>query len=240
VLVVSPNNPTGNYIDADDLERLARICRTRALALISDEVFSEYDLEEPLSHGSGDQGRALDRPSLAERDDVLGFTLGGLSKSIGLPQAKLGWIVVSGPPADVRAAVSRLELACDTYLSVSTPVQLAARDLLRRGAVIRDQIHARVRNHYTQCSALVAQRPACRVLHAEGGWNAVIQVPTLMSEEELALALLRDAHVLIHPGYFFDFASESFLVVSLLAPTDTFVAGLTRVLERFDTDGLDA
>jgi aspartate/methionine/tyrosine aminotransferase len=227
LLVVSPNNPTGNHVDTDDFEALARICAGREIAIISDEVFADYPL--------GNTGRP--RPLLLDREDVLGFTLGGLSKSVGLPQAKLGWMLVSGDPARVRAAMSRLELICDTYLSVSTSVQLAAAELFRRGAVVREQIQLRVRNHYARCSELVGRRPSCRLLHADGGWYGVIQVPTRISEEELALALLSDAHVLIHPGYFFDFAAESFLVVSLLPPDATFIEGVSRVLDAVDTDG---
>ncbi len=227
LLVVSPNNPTGNHLDADDLECLSALCAARDVAIISDEVFADYLLAEARSR----------RPSLLGRSDVLGFTLGGLSKTVGLPQAKLGWVLVSGDPAHVHAAISRLELVCDTYLSVSTSVQLAARELFRRGGSVREQIQQRVRNHYARCGALVADHRSCRLLHADGGWYGVIRVPTLMSEEELALTLLRDAHVLIHPGYFFDFAAESFLVVSLLPPTATFIEGVSRVLDTADTDG---
>jgi aspartate/methionine/tyrosine aminotransferase len=170
---------------------------------------------------------------LARRDDVIGFTLGGLSKSIGLPQVKLGWIVVSGPHSIVGRVLPRLELVCDTYLSASTPVQLAAAELLNRGAMIRDQIIARVQFNYARCMSLVADVPSCRLLHADAGWSAVIQVPTLTSEEELALALLRESHVLAHPGYFFDFPRESFVIASLLPPADVFEDGVSRLLARF-------
>jgi aspartate/methionine/tyrosine aminotransferase len=229
LLVVNPNNPTGSYVGERDVESLVTLCQARGVAIISDEVFADYPLDP-----AGDRSRT---PTFADRHDLLTFTLGGLSKSVGLPQLKLGWIVVSGSRADAAAAIARLELACDTYLSVSTPVQLAAGELLRRGSVVRHQIHDRVRNHYARCRALVAERPACRLLHAEGGWYSVIQVPTVMPEEELALTLLRDAHVLIHPGYFFDFPTESFVIVSLLPPTTTFVDGIARVLDRVDTGG---
>jgi hypothetical protein len=224
LLVVNPNNPTGNFVTTAELDALAALCGPRGIALVSDEVFAEYDLDD------GVQG---DRGCLIDRDDVLGFTLGGLSKSVGLPQAKLGWIVASGADAVVDAAMARLELACDTYLSVSTPIQIAARAILERGADVRRQIQRRVRANLEGCRALVATRPACSLLHAEGGWYGVIRVPSLGSEEDLTLTLLQDAHVLVHPGYFFDFATESFVIVSLLPAPDVFVEGVSRVLGRF-------
>lgn len=227
VLVVNPNNPTGNFVSARDLDDLAQLCGPRDIAVISDDVFADYELQPDTQ---------VPRGQLSARTDILGFALGGLSKSIGLPQAKLGWIAVTGDTAACAETMPRLELACDTYLSVSTPVQLAARELLVRGAAIRHQIQARVRANLAACSALVSRYPACRLLHAEGGWSCVIQVPTLVPEEELVLSLLVDSHVLTHPGYFFDFATESFLIVSLLTPEDAFVTAVSRVLDRFRMD----
>ena len=157
-------------------------------------------------------------------------------KSIGLPQAKLGWIAVSGDSAVCSQTMALLELECDTYLSVSTPVQLAARELLERGAPVREQIQQRTRANLATCAALVRDVPACRLLHAEGGWYGVIQVPSLMPEEELVLSLLVDSQVLTHPGYFFDFAKESFLIASLLTPEDAFATAVSRVLDRFRMD----
>jgi hypothetical protein len=162
------------------------------------------------------------------------FSLGGLSKSAGLPQLKLGWIVVAGPEAAVRRALARLELASDTYLSVATPVQAAAAQLLEAGTAIRRQIQSRVAANYDFLTTRAAASPACRVLAAEGGWYAVLQVPSLGSEEDLVVELLTEDGVLIHPGYFFDFPRESFLIVSLLAPESAFRDGVARVLRHFD------
>jgi aspartate/methionine/tyrosine aminotransferase len=226
LLLVNPNNPTGNFISTSDLEDVAGLCAASGIAIISDEVFADYEL------ASSTIGRGV----LATRTDVLGFTLGGLSKSIGLPQAKLGWIGVSGDDGVVNETMPRVELACDTYLSVSTPIQVAARELLDRGAAVRSQIQGRVRANLARCAALVAEHPACTLLHTEGGWSAVIQVPTLESEEELMLALLVERSVLAHPGYFFDFPRESFLVVSLLTPEAAFADGVSRLLDRFRPD----
>jgi aspartate/methionine/tyrosine aminotransferase len=227
LLLVNPNNPTGNFVSAADLDRVAELCVRRGIAVISDEVFADYELRaEP----------ATARGVLSDRTDVLGFTLGGLSKSVGLPQVKLGWIAMSGDATLVRAALPRLELICDTYLSVSTPVQLAARQLLARGSDVRAQIQARCRANLAHCAALVSERPACTLLHAEGGWYAVIQVPTLEPEEDLTLALLRETAVLAHPGYFFDFPRESFVIVSLLTAEDAFSEGVSRIVDRFRMD----
>jgi alanine-synthesizing transaminase len=224
VLIVSPNNPTGSLISQEELDRLASTCAERGVAIVADEVFVDYELEE---HAVSRAGRPL-----AIRN-ALSFSLGGLSKSVGLPQLKLGWIAVSGPPALVGEALERLEVICDAYLSVSTPVQVAAADLLRQGAVVRDEIARRVRSNYARLERAVQTAPACNRLRAEAGWYAVLQVPTLESEEELVLGLLGREGVLIHPGYFFDFPRESFLVVSLLTPEDVFAKGVSRVAGHF-------
>ena len=224
VLVVSPNNPTGSFIAADELDRLAAICAPRDIAIIADEVFADYELEPGAASGAG---------RVATRRDVLSFALGGLSKSVGLPQVKLGWMAVGGPDRLAAEALERLELVCDTYLAVSTPVQLAAAELLHRGAAVRSQIASRIVANYRALQTAVAGAPSCRVLRSEGGWYAVLQVPSLESEEDLVLRLLADG-VLTHPGYFFDFPRESFLIVSLLPPEASFADGVSRVLRHFD------
>jgi alanine-synthesizing transaminase len=223
LLVVSPNNPTGSFISRDELERLAAICAPLGVALIADEVFADYELEAGAAAGAA--------CPLARRD-VLVFGLGGVSKSIGLPQVKLGWFSVAGPEGIVSEALERLELVCDTYLSVSTPVQLAAAELLDRGAAIRRQIAARIAANYRCLTTLSVSAPSCRVLRASGGWYAVVQVPTLQSEEALVLDLLTRDGVLVHPGYFYDFPRESYLIVSLLTPEEPFATGVGRMLER--------
>ncbi|OFV89680.1 MAG: hypothetical protein A3G76_08250 [Acidobacteria bacterium RIFCSPLOWO2_12_FULL_65_11] len=225
VLVVSPNNPTGSFVRPDELDRLAAICQDRDLALIADEVFADYELT-PGAPASA--GRMLDRR------DTLVFSLGGLSKSVGLPQVKLGWIAAAGPDRIVEAALDRLELLCDTYLSVSTPVQLAAAELLARGAMVRSQVARRVAANSRRLREQARSVPACHVLTSEGGWYAVLQVPSLDSEEDLVVNLLQANGVLVHPGYFFDFPRESYLIVSLLVREDLFADGIGRVLRHVD------
>ena len=226
VLLVSPNNPTGSFVKARELDHIAASCARHGAAIIADEVFADYVLPCAVDTPAEPVGRVLDRR------DGLTFSLGGLSKSVGLPQVKIGWIAVGGEAADVGRALARLEVACDTYLSVSTPVQAAAADLLERGAPVRRQIAQRVSANYRHLIAAADLAPACRVRHAEGGWYGVLQVPSLGAEEDLVLDLLTEDAVLVHPGYFFDFPYESFLVLSLLPPERVFADGLSRVLRR--------
>ena len=228
ILVVSPNNPTGSFVKSDELERLAALAAAHDLALVADEVFADYELTRGARASAG---------RVMERRGVLTFSLGGLSKSVGLPQLKLAWIAVGGPARLVRAALERLEIICDTYLSVSTPVQVAAAELLERGASVREQIARRVSTNYQRLLERAARctlTPACRVLASEGGWSAVLELPSLESEEALVLNLLQNEGVLAHPGYFFDFPRESYLVVSLLVSEAQFADGTDRVLRRFD------
>ncbi|MDA1183937.1 MAG: pyridoxal phosphate-dependent aminotransferase [Acidobacteria bacterium] len=219
VLVVSPNNPTGSYIDEDELRRLSAVCRERRWALIADEVFADYplDVTDPLT-------------DIAARDQVLSFTLAGLSKSVGLPQLKLGWCIVGGPPRERDAALAALELIADSYLSVGTPVQLALPALLDVGSRVRSAIQERIRVNLAALHAVVRGFPACDLLRTEGGWSAVVRVPATRTEEQLALDLLGAERILVHPGYFFGFPRESHLVVSLLPPPDVFESAIARML----------
>jgi hypothetical protein len=223
VLVVSPNNPTGSFLTRPDLEWLAALCAAREAAIVVDEVFGDYALD----------GRHAEAGQALERHDVLAFALGGLSKSIGLPQAKLAWIAVTGPQTAVESALARLELAADTYLSVSTPVQAAAPELLERGRVVRDQIRARISSNHRHLAGLDVGPSGCTVLRAEGGWYAVLRVPSVDAEEDLVVTLLARDGVLTHPGYFFDFATEAYLVVSLLPEEEAFREGTARILRHF-------
>jgi hypothetical protein len=224
LLVVSPNNPTGSFVSGADLERLAAACASRQIAIVADEVFVDYELAPGAARAAG---------RVTTRDDVLSFALGGLSKSVGLPQVKLGWMAAAGPERLVTAALDRLELICDTYLSVSTPVQVAAPLLLDRGATVRSQIAERVGTNYRWLASKAAAS-SCTCLRTDGGWYAVLQVPSIESEEEAVVGLLTNDGVLTHPGYFFDFSRESFVIVSLLPPDSAFRDGVTRILRHFD------
>jgi alanine-synthesizing transaminase len=219
LLAVSPNNPTGSTLAADEWTTLSARCAAAEAAFIVDEVFADYPLSTPPA-------------AAAPPNDALTFRLGGLSKSAGLPQVKLGWIIAEGPDAVVHDALQRLEIICDAYLSVSTPVQVAAPRLIERSVEVRAAILDRVRDNWSALHALARQYPSIRVLDADAGWSAVLRVPSTRSEEEIVLHLLADDDVLVHPGYFFDFAHEAFLVVSLLPEPPRFVDGVRRVMER--------
>lgn len=221
VLVVSPNNPTGSVLHADELAALAALCASRGLVLIGDEVFADYRLD----------GQAP-APSVIQQSAAVAVSLGGLSKSVGLPQVKLAWLAVGGPPAAAQALLDGLEVVADTFLSVSTPAQVALPALLREGAVVREAIRARTVRNLLALQHAAAGVPAVTVLPPAGGWCAVLQVPNVRSEEALVLDLLERDGVLVHPGYFFDFPREAYLVLSLLAEPGVFDAGLARALAR--------
>jgi aspartate/methionine/tyrosine aminotransferase len=216
VLVVSPGNPVGAYLKEDERTALASACQARGVALISDEVFADYPAFE-------DGRRAR---SAALYGDVLAFSLSGLSKVAGLPQLKLAWIATGGPGAS--EALRRLELIADTYLSVGTPVQLAAPGLLAGRSAFQAAVRGRLAHNRAALAAVHAPGDPWDVLRAEGGWSQVLSVPRSRTEEEWALLLL-DAGVLVHPGYFFDFPSGAHLVLSLLPEPAAFLQGVEIV-----------
>jgi alanine-synthesizing transaminase len=224
VLAVSPNNPTGSSLSGDEVCALAARCAARDAALIVDEVFADY----ALADGGG---AAMSSPASSA---CLSFRLGGLSKSAALPQLKLGWIAVDGPPRLVSDALERIELICDTYLSVSTPVQVAAADLIAAGQGPRAQVLNRVRSNYQTLREMAAAHPTVDVLTADAGWSAVIRVAASASEEDITLSLLDRQGVVVYPGFFFDFPREAFLVLSLLPEPPQFDEGVRRMLERVD------
>ena len=220
VVVVNPHNPTGAFLHADELAALQELCARRSLALVSDEVFADFAF-----------GPGRDRvASVAADGPCLAFAMGGLSKSCGLPQLKLAWTAVSGPPALRDEALARLEVVADTYLSVSTPVQVAAPSLLARRAELQRPIAARLQANIGRVRAAVAGT-AASLLEPEGGWYAVLRVPATLTEEERVVRLLETADVLVHPGYFFDFPGEAYLVVSLLTREEELAEGLARVVD---------
>jgi aspartate/methionine/tyrosine aminotransferase len=221
VLAVSPNNPTGSCLSAAELDWLGRRCAAAGAALIVDEVFADYPIADGL-------------PVWEPRDEGLVFRLGGLSKSVGLPQVKLAWIAVQGSAPRACEALARLEVICDTYLSVATAVQVAAPELLERGAAVRAAILARVLENVAALQRLAAPHPSVTVLPVDAGWSAVLRVPARGTEEDLVVDLADSCGVLVHPGFFFDFAHEAFVVVSLLPDPPEFAEGVRRLLERVD------
>jgi alanine-synthesizing transaminase len=220
ILVVSPNNPTGGWLKRDELTTLVELCAAHHLALIGDEVFADY----PIDPAPGAIRTVLDQ------EEVLTVSLGGLSKSVGLPQLKLGWMAIRGPAAVLHPALMRLEIIADAYLSVNTAVQVAAPTLLEAGQGLRHEILRRVRGNYRELGDAVARFPPCQLLRAEGGWSAVLRIPHTIAEDERVIRLLEDSRVLVHPGFFFDFPRDGYLVVSLLTRPDVFRFAIGRVL----------
>ena|SRR5271165_878943 len=212
VILVNPNNPTGSFLKRRELEQLHEICAEHNLALISDEVFADYPLRE-------DEERVK---CVAQDSETLAFSLSGLSKVAALPQMKLGWIAAGGPGH--QQALQGLELIADTYLSVSTPVQYAAARLLAVRQDVQAQSCARIRANFSVLPG--------NALDVEGGWYAIIRMPRTRNEEEWVLHLLSEHNVLVQPGYFFDFESEAFLVVSLLTPESILREGISRIISR--------
>jgi aspartate/methionine/tyrosine aminotransferase len=220
VFVVSPHNPTGHCLKRDERDALETLCAGRGLALVSDEVFADYTFRD-------DPRRAA---SVARDGPALAFALGGLSKSCGLPQLKLAWTAVTGPEPLRRDALARLEVVADTYLSVSTPVQVAAPEIVARREELSGPIRARLRANLEALRAAIVPGCPATLLEPEGGWSAVLRVPATRTEEERVTRLLEERDVLVHPGYFFDFPREAFLVLSLLAAESDFAEGVGRVL----------
>lgn len=218
VVVVHPNNPTGSYVSAVEQTELNAFCREYNLSLIVDEVFLDY------AHDG------VARQTFATNRDVLTFTLSGLSKISGLPQMKMSWVVASGPEDKVQAALARLEVIADTYLSMNAPIQWAAPALLEQRKSIQPLLLDRLRTNLEELDRELARQKACTRLDAEGGWYAVLRVPVTQSDEDLAIDLLRKVAVLVHPGHFYDFASDGYLVVSLITPPEEFREGVRRVL----------
>jgi aspartate/methionine/tyrosine aminotransferase len=226
VVVVHPNNPTGSFVRRDDAAALARFCRDRGLALIADEVFGDFAFP-PLA------GSRL--PSFAGEREALTFVLSGLSKVVAQPQLKLGWIATSGPEALAAEAMGRLEVIADTYLSVSTPVQLALPEILARRGPVQAAVRARTAANLAAVDAAVGaagEHAPVRRLAADGGWYAVLEIARTREEDAWVALLAREEGVLVHPGYFFDFAEEGYLVVSLLPEVEAFREAIGRVVRR--------
>ncbi len=225
ILVVNPNNPTGSFLHEDELAGLVECCDRRGLALIADEVFADYGFEpEP-----GARSRVR---SVAATNEVLTFTLSGLSKISALPQMKLAWIVLNGPPLLLSSALERLEIIADTYLSVSVPLAHALPRLLEMRHSLQPQVRRRVIENLALLDAALPQDSPLGRLETEGGWYAVLRVPTIMSDDDWAVELLRDEGVLLHPGHFYDFASEGHLVISLLPKPGAFRESVHRIVEH--------
>jgi alanine-synthesizing transaminase len=221
VLLVHPNNPTGSYVHQEERNRLNELCRERGLALIVDEVFLDYGLTDARQE------------SFMGNRECLTFTMSGLSKIAALPQMKIAWVTTSGPETQRKPALERLEIIADTYLSLNSPTQWAFATLLEQRRSLRPQVLERVRENWTRLRAAVTKESACELLELEGGWYAVLRNRDDRADEELAIEILQKTHTLIHPGHFFDFAADGYIVLSLITPMDDFQRGISCLTEFF-------
>jgi len=247
VVVVHPNNPTGSYVHAEEMRLLNQFCRAHSLALIVDEVFLDYALPSEISVANTVELRSTGQPkaavptfssaapSFVGNQDVLTFTLSGLSKISALPQMKIAWVVTSGRAEQAAAAMGRLEVIADTYLSMNAPVQWAVPVMLEQRERIQRQLMERVQRNLAELDRQLAGQKACARLISEGGWYAVMRVPVTQSDEELAIELVREKSVLVHPGHFYDFPSDGYLVLSLITAETEFKEGIARVLENVNS-----
>jgi aspartate/methionine/tyrosine aminotransferase len=225
VLVVHPNNPTGSFVKPREAAVLAEICAKREMAIVADEVFLDYADE----FQNADSARTF-----ALQDAALTFTLSGLSKISLLPQMKLAWMVVSGPESLVQTAVARLEIIADTYLSPSTPVQLALPTFLALRSSLQTQLQERISANLAILDATLRESKLLARLDREGGWYAILRVPATGPDEDLAVELLERCSVMVHPGHFFNFSRDGFLVLSLITPEEQFDEGVRRLRKFFD------
>jgi alanine-synthesizing transaminase len=221
MVLVHPNNPTGHYTKPGERETLNALCAEHELAIIADEVFLDFNLT-----GNGVR-------SFVSNGDALTFTMSGISKISGLPQMKLSWLAVSGPEEQKREALGRLEVIADTFLSMNATVQIAAPALLAQRHGFQEQLIGRVRSNLAELDSQLLEQTECSRLAVEAGWYAVLRVPVTRSDEDLAVELLEEHGVYVHPGHFYDFSGDGHLVVSLITPEREFREGLEQVLGMF-------
>ena len=218
VVVVHPNNPTGSYASSAEVDGLNQFCGEYNLSLIVDEVFLDYAID------------GAPRSSFVSNDSALTFTLSGVSKISGLPQMKVAWLAASGPKEIKSQALARLEVIADTYLSMNAPLQLATPVLLEQRKNLQPLLLDRIRSNVQEFDRHLARQKTCERLRVDGGWYAILRVPALQSDEDLAIDLLRKVAVLVHPGHFYDFPTDGYLVLSLITPPEEFREGVSRLL----------
>jgi alanine-synthesizing transaminase len=219
IAIVHPNNPTGHFCKPHEMEQLSNICAERQVALIADEVFLDFGLSGVVPR------------SFTSSSEALTFTMSGLSKVSGLPQMKAAWVVVGGPPRLKEQAIARLEMIADTYLSMNTPIQLALSTLLEVRHAFQRQCLQHTQNNISRLDQLLSSQELCTRLKVEGGWYAVLKVPPMATDDELALELLNARGVYLHPGHFYDFPGAGYVVVSLIALESAFASGIAALLE---------
>jgi len=218
VIVVNPNNPTGSYVKAAEQQELNRLCREHELALLADEVFFDFNLSK------------VKFDSFATNQAALTFTMSGLSKIAGLPQMKVAWIATTGPTNVAEEAIEKLEVIADTYLSVNAPIQQAIPELLASSDDFQQQLKVRLYENLGELDRQLRGQQLCSRLQVEGGWYAILRVPVTRTDEELVIELLERRDVLVHPGHFFNFHADGYLILSLMTTPAVFAEGTKRLL----------
>ncbi|MGA2813649.1 MAG: pyridoxal phosphate-dependent aminotransferase [Candidatus Acidiferrum sp.] len=234
VIVVNPNNPTGNFSKPQEMARLNEICAARDMAIIADEVFLDYAFADNVPHiATPHRERAPLHQSFATNAQALTFTLSGVSKICGLPQMKAAWLVAGGPATAKREALARLEVIADTYLSMNAPVQHALPALLYGRHSFQEQLRGRIRQNLDELDRQLAPDHGLSRLSVEGGWCAVMRWRRALGDNpraEFASDLLNAEGVLVHPGHFYDLASGGHAVVSLIVSGEVFANGIRSTL----------
>jgi alanine-synthesizing transaminase len=230
LVLIEPHHPTGTVLSPQDREFVEALCREREMVLIRDEVFSDFVYEKAVP------------TRVRTEKGILSVCLGGLSKSLGLPQFKLSWMVLGGPGEVVDSCKQRLELIADCYLSVSTPVQRALPEIFRAAPEFQGQVLERVGSNRETLSRALAPLRGVRLWPSQGGWYALVEVPGEPGgDERIVLDLVKTREVFVQPGALYDFPEKNFLVVSLLPEPDVFKAGAGRMVaflaEKFGNDG---
>lgn len=220
LIVVHPNNPTGHFTKPAEAQSLAEICAANDMALIADEVFLDFAIANELAE------------SFAANVRSLTFTISGLSKIAGLPQMKAAWLVVSGPSQIKEQALARLEIISDTYLSMNAPVQIALPAFMDHRSAFQKQLMERVRRNLAGLDRQLAAQEACSRLRVEGGWYVVVRLPATHNDQDFAVSLLETGDVYVHPGHFYDFPGNGYLVLSLITPENIFFEGLSLLLSQ--------
>ena len=224
VLVVHPNNPTGSFVKPKEMRALSWLCARRQMAVVADEVFFDFSFD------------GTPRRTFAKNPGALTFALSGLSKIAGLPQMKAAWLVTSGPEVLAAEAMARLDVIADTFLSMNTPVQLALPVLLEQRRTFRQQLRVRLRANLKELDRQLEKQTLLERLDVEGGWYVILRVPATRSDEDLAVEILEKQSVLVHPGHFFDFPPDGYLVLSMLSTREDFRRGVERVLGYFQSE----
>lgn len=226
LVLINPNNPTGSYVKASEREAIVRLCHDHEVAIIADEVFYDYDLE-PFD------GNAR----LAGETGTLTFALGGFSKTLAAPHAKVGWIQVSGPAAEVDEAKRRLDVVADDYLPMSEIIAKQIPAMLGAAAAQTARVRERVQTNLAALHTMLDddEQGMVSVLRAEGGWNVLLRVPSVLDENELVLSMIEKHGISGQPGYFFDMTSNGYLAISLLPEPDEFRHNVQTVLDTVNT-----